>query len=154
MFTLKKKELENKLGDSDLVPRSLPKKTVRNPEPLPTGRRVFLRSRPRGRAKIQDFYDPEPFVVTKRVSANTYRVKPAGGGQERVVRREHILDDDSNVESEDSSDEFDLPGEEVVPVLRRSRRLRGLAGHTVDAGASTQDSRGGCSMARGRREKV
>ena len=54
--------------------------------------KVFLRNRPRGRAKIQDAFSPVPYVVLDAVSENTYRlIRVDGLGSVRTARREDLL---------------------------------------------------------------
>ena len=61
--------------------------------PLAVGQRVWLRNRARGRNKIQDWWDPQVFIVVGKTgtSHNVYTIEPENGnGAARNVNRVNL----------------------------------------------------------------
>jgi len=64
-----------------------------NDKGLTVGARVFIRSHPKGRNKIQDVWNPKPYRVVEVKDHNEYVIEPLEGeGHEKTVHRKELLD--------------------------------------------------------------
>ncbi|MES9880444.1 MAG: RNase H-like domain-containing protein, partial [Sedimenticola sp.] len=68
------------------------------------GTRVLLRNHPQGRNKIQDFWNPTPYLVVDKLQDNVYVVQLADEtGPTRNVTRSEILDLSKSLDSKDTT---------------------------------------------------
>ena len=98
---------------------------------LEMGRRVLLRNRVKGRNKIQDIWNPTPYIVVGRIAENNtaYIVEKSTDGKVKVVNRVDMLafaisseEDTGKADSHsDSISEDELVQLEVHPTRQFSR---------------------------------
>lgn len=97
-------------------------KTVPKQCPLKPGGKVLLRNRVKGRNKIQDVWNPVPFVIVERVkNTSAYKVRAADRvGEIKVVNRVDLLDveqvDDTSKEGSMSENDESSSEEELMLV--------------------------------------